>query len=59
MCIRITKNLKFKLDEQNCAQQQIGSPCRHSEYRCSSGNQCIPKAFHCDKVREYEKLSVI
>lgn len=25
-----------------------GSPCRYDEYRCLSGDQCIPKSFQCD-----------
>ena len=35
--------MNFFKDEKTCAPTPIGSPCRHNEFRCSSGTQCIPK----------------
>lgn len=39
-------------DEENCATNPPGSPCRYNEFHCRSGNQCIPKSFHCDLERD-------
>lgn len=39
-------------DEENCATNPPGSPCRYNEFQCRSGNQCIPKSFHCDLERD-------
>jgi hypothetical protein len=30
-------------DERSCVSPPPGSPCRHTEFRCANGNQCIPK----------------
>ncbi|KAJ9587512.1 hypothetical protein L9F63_028234, partial [Diploptera punctata] len=36
------------LMNKNCATNPPGSPCRYHEFQCKSGNQCIPRSFHCD-----------
>ncbi|XP_043797108.1 basement membrane-specific heparan sulfate proteoglycan core protein-like isoform X11 [Apis laboriosa] len=39
-------------DEENCAPNKPGSPCRFTEFACSSNNQCIPKSYHCDMEKD-------
>ncbi|KAK2578017.1 hypothetical protein KPH14_008439 [Odynerus spinipes] len=39
-------------DEENCAPAPPGSPCRYSEFACTSRDQCIPKTYHCDRERD-------
>ena len=35
----------------------IGSRCKYNEWLCASGEQCIPKSFHCDGQNDCQDSS--
>ncbi|XP_069115040.1 basement membrane-specific heparan sulfate proteoglycan core protein-like isoform X2 [Argopecten irradians] len=35
-------------DELNCPTGPPGAQCRMDEYKCSTGNQCVPASYQCD-----------
>ncbi|XP_067659130.1 basement membrane-specific heparan sulfate proteoglycan core protein-like isoform X2 [Haliotis asinina] len=35
-------------DETNCPTREPGAACRADEYKCLTGDQCIPSSYQCD-----------
>ena len=35
----------------------VGSRCKYNEWLCASGEQCIPKSFHCDGQNDCQDTS--
>ena len=43
----ISKPLFCFLKAELCAPKEAG-PCEVNEWQCQSGDQCVPRSFHCD-----------
>ena len=43
----ISKPSSTFLKAELCAPKEAG-PCEVNEWQCQSGDQCVPRSFHCD-----------